>query len=69
MASVVPQRLASRFAVIGVGKMVEAMIGGLMSTGIQPPSDVSVFDSNHERMQLFENKFGVVARLNEVVKI
>jgi pyrroline-5-carboxylate reductase len=54
-------RLASRFAVVGAGKMAEAMVGGMMASSLQPAANVNVYDTNVERMDVFRTKFGVNA--------
>ena len=41
--------------------MAEAMVGGLMTTGLQPSKEISVFDTNLDRVDLFSNRFGITA--------
>lgn len=53
------QQLASRFAVIGAGRMAEAMVGGMMSKGLQPASATHVFDTNSCRMDVYSKRWGV----------
>ena len=44
--------IASRFAVIGAGRMAEAMIGGMMAGGLQPAESTHLFDTNPERLDV-----------------
>ena len=49
--------LASRLAVIGCGKMAEAITGGVMRNGEMQAANVSVFDTNSHRMDLFQTRW------------
>ena len=47
----VPKQLANRLAVIGCGKMAEAITGGMMQHGMQTAETVSLYDTNLPRME------------------
>ena len=50
-----------KMAVIGTGKMAQALIEPLVTTGIQPASDLFIFDAYHETMQHVAEKYQVQA--------
>lgn len=50
-------KLASRLAVVGAGRMAEAMMGPLITGGLQRAIDTHVYDVNQERMDLYSGKW------------
>lgn len=49
-----------RIAFLGAGSMAEAMIAGIVHSGLIPPNQVMVSnESNYERLQELERKYGI----------
>lgn len=61
--------LFSKLSFIGGGKMAEAFICALSTSGLQNMGDVMVNDVNESRLQVLQDKYGVQTTLdvNETV--
>ena len=53
--------LGLRLSVLGAGNMGEALVRGLLHTGVFRPTDVVVTDPRPDRLTLFRETFGVTA--------
>jgi pyrroline-5-carboxylate reductase len=60
--------MSSRIGFIGAGRMAEALIKGMVRTGVSARSDILISDTIGERLDYLENEYGVIpARDNREV--
>jgi pyrroline-5-carboxylate reductase len=50
-------RLASRLAVVGAGRMAEAICGGMMKGALLEPAALHIYDTNRGRVELFQQRW------------
>ncbi|MCK5527913.1 MAG: NAD(P)-binding domain-containing protein, partial [Candidatus Latescibacteria bacterium] len=50
-----------RIAIIGVGNMGEALVGGIVKTGLLDPARIVVFDADRERLKRVSEKWKIAA--------
>ena len=51
--------LLSKMSVIGAGKMAQAIIESMVTSGVQPANQISVYDVSHDTMSLVQERYGV----------
>lgn len=51
--------MKERIAFIGAGNMAEAIVGGMLESGLVVKDNVIAFDIREERLDYFERKFGI----------
>ncbi|RKY71792.1 MAG: pyrroline-5-carboxylate reductase, partial [Candidatus Latescibacterota bacterium] len=50
-----------RIAIIGVGNMGEALVGGIVKTGLVDPARIVAFDADRERLKTISEKWEIAA--------
>ena len=50
-----------RIAIIGVGNMGEALVGGIVKTGLLDPARIAAFDADRERLKAISEKWKITA--------
>lgn len=51
--------MAKRIGFIGAGNMAAALIGGIVRSGLEPPSQVIASDVSAERLEFVRDKYGI----------